>query len=377
MSAEPPDPSPTSGNGASAWLTGRRTLLSAAVTAAVVGIGYGLILLRLQSRERPSDRHVLTPSEVRRLPGGTLPVVLARDNGAAARGFNYQLLKLVMEQSGEPHVLGLSASTHPQDEVVEALASGSVGGSRNPGAITVAMLGAGITLRERLRPIPIPVSGGLLGLRVGWIHRDRIPITGGIRTPEQLRNLVLLQGVGWWDVRVLDHSGMRTYTTRPRELLRLVQYNRVDLYPRGITELEREHPEVMRYASNAEVDPNIMIAYPFAGFFHVSPQNNRLATAIDRGFRRAIANGSYQKLLEQHLFTPWLKRQLDLRRRRLIFLPNPEAEQVFGDVDPEHWIVPWDRLENGSIRMGHQLCSLPRWRLFCESGRRAQRPLGS
>ncbi|MCH9714970.1 MAG: hypothetical protein K0U63_10575, partial [Cyanobacteria bacterium] len=236
IDAEPPVQTATTG-----WLRGRRTLLSAITTAAVVMGGYGLIALRLQGRERISERDVLRATQVRQLPAGTLPVVLARDGGAAANGFNYRLLRLVMQQSGVPHAIGLAASIHPQDEVVEALASGSIGGNRNPEAITVAMFGAGKTLSRRLHPVPIPVSGGLLGLRVGWMHRDRVPQTASIRTPQQLREVVLLQGVGWRDVNVLDHSGMRTYTTRPRELMRLVHYNRVDLDPRGLTELEREY----------------------------------------------------------------------------------------------------------------------------------------
>ena len=355
----------------SRWLQGRRTLLSAGITLLTVIIGYGLIALRLQSRESISEHHVLRATEVRSLPADTLAVVLARDDGAAVSGFNYRLLRLVMQQSGVPHAIGLTPSVQPQDEVVEALASGSVGGSRNPEAITVAMLGAGATLKRRLQPVPIPVSGGLLGLRVGWIHRDRAGLTASIRTPQQLQELVLLQGVGWKDVKVLDHAGMRTYTTRPRELLRLVHYNRVDLYPRGLTELEREHPEVLRDAPNVVVDPHLIIVYPFAGFFHVSRNNPQLANAIETGFRRAIANGSYQRLLEQHLFTPWLKRQLDLPQRRLIYLPNPEAAQLLQDVDPEHWILPWDQLARGTLSTGYQLCNLPRWRLFCDSGRRS------
>jgi hypothetical protein len=364
ISAQAPVQTATTG-----WLRGRRTLLSAITTAAVVMVGYGLIALRLQGREKISERDVLRATQVRQLPAGTLPVVLARDGGAAANGFNYRLLRLVMQQSGVPHAIGLAASIHPQDEVVEALASGSIGGNRNPEAITVAMLGAGDTLSRRLHPVPIPVSGGLLGLRVGWMHRDRVPLTASIRTPQQLRELVLLQGVGWRDVDVLDHSGMRTYTTRPRELMRLVHYNRVDLYPRGLTELEREYPEVLRDANNVVVDPHLMIVYPFAGFFHVSRNNPKLAQAIDTGFRRAIANGTYQQLLEQHLFTPWLKRQLDLPKRRLIYLPNPEAAQLFNDVDPAHWILPWDQLERGTLSTGYQLCRLPRWRMLCDSVR--------
>lgn len=354
------------------WLLEQRTLMSTLFTVLVVSIGVGVISLRLQSRETVGERHVLRETEVRNLPSGTLPVVLARDDGFAVGGFNFQLLKLIMQESGVPHAIGLTSTVLPQDEVVEALASGSIGGSRNPEAITVAMLGAGSNYSRRLRPVPIPVSGGLLGMRVGWVHRDRARMTSSIRTLQELRELILLQGVGWKDVNVLDYSGMRTYTTRPRELMRLVQYNRVDLYPRGITELEREYPEVLRDAPNLVVDPHLMIIYPFAGFFHVSHNNPILAKAIDTGFRRAFEKGSYQQLLERHLFTPWLKRQLNLPQRHLIYLPNPEASELFREVDPEHWILPWEQLESGTLSTGYQLCSLPRWRALCDSGRRRQ-----
>lgn len=370
------EPSPSPGERTAAWLEGWRSLLAAITTAAVVITGYGVIVMRLQSRERISERHLLRATEVRQLSANTLAVVLARDHGAAASGFNYRLLQLVMQNSGVPYAIGLTASVHPQDEIVEALASGSIGGSRNPEAITVAMLGFGTALSRRLHPVPIPVSGGLLGMRAGWIHRDQVPLTALIRTPQQLQELVLLQGVGWKDVTILDHAGMRTYTSRPHELMRLVHNNRVDLYPRGVTELEREYPQTLRDSDNVVVDPHLIIIYPFAGFFHVSRNNPRLAEAIDTGFRRAIANGSYQRLLHQHLFTPWLKKELDLSKRQIIYLDNPEAKELFKDVDPSHWILPWDQLKQGTLRTGRQLCALPRWRMLCESnGRSTHRSL--
>lgn len=347
------------------WASGRRTVITALITTVVVAFGMGLIHLRLQARQRISDRLILTAAEVRNLPTGTLPVVMARDGGVAENSFNFQLLRLVMERSGRPYSLGLSANTIPQDEKVEALASETIGAPLNPEAITVSVFGAGSDFNQRLRAVPIPVSGGLLGLRVGWMHHSRTRLSGAVATTSDLRKLVLLQGTGWSDVKVFDAAGLRTFTTRPSELLRLVHFNRVDLYPRGITELERELPVVRREAGDAVVDPHLLIAYHFAGFFYVSRNNPALAAAIQTGFRRAMADGSYQRLLDAHLFTPWLRRELNLAKRRVIFLPNPEAAEVLQEVKPEHWIVPWQELASGRIADGGSLCRLPQLRRLC------------
>jgi len=66
------------------------------------------------------------------------------------------------------------------------------------------------------------------------------------------------------------------------------------------------------------LDPHPLIVYPFAGFFYVATENTELAAAIQPGFERVIADGSYQRLVEEAITTPWLRRQLRLRSRRTL-----------------------------------------------------------
>ena len=87
---------------------------------------------------------------------------------------------------------------------------------------------------------------------------------------------------------------LRTHTARPKELFRLVDNRRVQLFPRGIAELEDEAPVVRDSTSRTLLDPSLLIAYPFAGFFYVDPDNQRLAQAIRSGFERAMEDGSCQ-----------------------------------------------------------------------------------
>ena len=104
------------------------------------------------------------------------------------------------------------------------------------------------------------------------------------------------------------------------------------------------------------LDPHLLVVYPFAGFCYVAPVSTELADPIQTGFERVIADGSYQRLVEEAIMTPWLRRQLKLRSRRILALQNPEAADVLADVNPAHWNVHWDNLLDGRITSGNELC---------------------
>jgi hypothetical protein len=193
-----------------------------------------------------------------------------------------------------------------------------------------------------------------------------LPALATIQNTTDLQDLVLLQGLGWSDVEIFDAAGLRTYTARPEELFRLVDNRRVQLFPRGIAELEDEAPVVRASTSQTVLDPSLLIAYPFAGFFYVDPDNQRLAQAIRSGFERAIEDGSYQELIDQTVFTPWLKKHLNLANRKVVVLNNPNAAEVLSAVQPGHWIVPWHQLLQGEINHGEQLCTVQQLKALCD-----------
>jgi len=55
-----------------------------------------------------------------------------------------------------------------------------------------------------------------------------------------LRDIVLLQGLGWSDADIFDASVMLMFTAGSDDLLRLVDNRRVQLFPRKIAEHERD-----------------------------------------------------------------------------------------------------------------------------------------
>ena len=347
-----------------AW--GGGALVTSFLTLFLLVLGALAIQPRLSERRQVlHDRFVLTADEVAALPQGTLSVVLDRRPGQDQHDFRYRLLKLVLERSGKPFVLGFSAAVQPQDEAIAALAEGQTAVRRNPLRLSVGVYGAGPDLNRRLRAVPIPVMGGMFGLRAGWTNQASLAELETIRNLQDLQRIVLVQGLGWSDVEIFDRAGLRTYTARSEKLLRLVNDNRVQLFPRAVTELEAEDSVIRSTYPQMLLDPHLLIVYPFAGFFYVAPENTVLADAIESGFERVIADGSYQRLVEQSIMTPWLRRQLKLRSRSILVLQNPEAAEVLADVNPEHWIVPWNDLLRGRITNGNDLCSSSGLKALC------------
>ena len=106
-----------------------------------------------------------------------------------------------------------------------------------------------------------------------------------------------------------------------------------------------------------------MIAYPNAFVFVLNKHNRRLLKALELGFERAMADGSLQRLLQQRFFTPWLKRHLRLRERRMVVLSTPATEAVRAKIPSSAWLVPWNRIPranaNGAAISAAILCKKP------------------
>ena len=90
---------------------------------------------------------------------------------------------------------------------------------------------------------------------------------------------------------VAPGAGLRTYPAWSGKLLRLVNYNRVQLFLRDVAELEAEDSVVTSLYPQMLLDPHLLIVYPFAGFFYVAPENTELVAAIQTGFVWVIADG--------------------------------------------------------------------------------------
>ena len=79
---------------------------------------------------------------------------------------------------------------HGQTLAAAALAEGQKAGRRNLLRLSVGVYGAGPELNRRLRAVPIPVTGGILGLRAGWTNQASLAELQTIRSLQDLQRIV-------------------------------------------------------------------------------------------------------------------------------------------------------------------------------------------
>ncbi|KMJ54941.1 hypothetical protein ACG97_01370 [Vogesella sp. EB] len=180
-----------------------------------------------------------------------------------------------------------------------------------------------MSTRERealLLPVRFPVDKGLLGWRIAIVRQDKAAQFANVQTVQDLRYFTAGQEHDWPDTRILRESGLPVMTASQYDsLFRMLVVKRFDYFPRGVAEAWAEvdaRPEL-----GLTVDRFIVLRYPAAEYFFVTPRKPYLAEHIWQGLLRAQADGSFDRLFHAH-FDPLLQRAR-LSQRRVIELDNP------------------------------------------------------
>lgn len=177
--------------------------------------------------------------------------------------------------------------------------------------------------RERfLTPIPIPVDGGLLGLRVCIVLPDKLPLFDGIHTLDDLKDagIRIGQGIHWPDTPVLESSGIQVVTHSRYEILfGMLRNERFECFARGVSEVLYDLE--IEQDPNLLVEPDLLIAYPMPSFLFVGPQDQETAQRLQLGMERAINDGNFAGFLKD--FYGRAIKVLNLDRRNIIVLDNP------------------------------------------------------
>lgn len=195
-----------------------------------------------------------------------------------------------------------------------------------------------MTDRERekkLLPIRIPLFKGLIGWRLVLLPTGKADLLKSVYTVRDLYDKVAGQGHDWPDTYILRTAGLPVETSIGYEaLFGMLRHGRFDYFPRSILEVE---DEIRLYGGNDQLylDPYLVIRYPTAFYFFVSPHQPELAVLLQRGLELAVADGSFEQLFQRH-FGNTLKR-LHLNRRRIIDLPNPLLPAATPLSRPELW----------------------------------------
>lgn len=192
--------------------------------------------------------------------------------------------------------------------------------------VDIANVASNTRREKELTAIPLPIDGGLLGLRVCVVTREDLPAFEGIESIEDLsdRGIRIGQGTHWPDTSILQVNGIEVVTHSRYEILfRMLDNNRFECFARGVSEVLYD----LRLADSPDyiIEPDLLIAYAMPSYFFVGNNNQNIAHRLQLGMERAIKDGSFADYLDR--FYGRVIEDLNLGSRRILVLDNPYLSQ--------------------------------------------------
>ncbi|MCD5328680.1 transporter substrate-binding domain-containing protein [Chromobacterium piscinae] len=198
----------------------------------------------------------------------------------------------------------------------------------------------GMTSRERERKlltVRIPLDKGLIGWRVPLINADRPQLLKSVKTLPQLAAFRAGQGQDWPDTQILQHAGLPVLTSPDYpNLFSMLRQHRYDYFPRSVIEVRQELDSPN--SKGLMLDPYLLLHYPTAFYFFVSPQRPELARMLQQGLEKGVRDGSFEQLFKA--FNGDHLRELKLSGRAIIELPNPLLPEATPLARRELWFHP-------------------------------------
>nr|WP_256353515.1 transporter substrate-binding domain-containing protein [Aeromonas sp. sif2416] len=247
--------------------------------------------------------------------------------------YQLKLLELALNHAGQPFKLERVELNLNQYSLQQELRKGKT--------INVFWMGTSSTLESALIPIPIPLFRGLEGLRIAFIHRDAQEKFNQVGSLADLKVMKAAQGVGWADNKILELAGIPTYAGRYSNLFRLINDgDKLDFFPRGLVEVYAESHELLAQYPNLAIEQHLLLRYPFAEFFFVSPESPKLAKAIQTGLERAYADGSFMQFFRENPKVREALTSANLDQRLTIPLVNPDMTPLLRSIPAQYWEYP-------------------------------------
>lgn len=254
---------------------------------------------------------------------------LSEDYGQHHNAYQLELLALALDKAGQDH--RLQAVAFPEFREVRSELSLA------KGLYDVHWLHTSEQREARLRPVRIPLYKGLIGWRLLLINGEDRERFARELDLAQLRELRTVQGHDWPDATILQNAGFNVTRSASWEgMFRMLSVGRVDYFPRSIVEVWRELDSVDDMG--LVLEEQVVLVYPSAYYFFVARENEALASAIELGLNRALADGSFDRLFGQ--YHGELIKRAELSRRTRLHIDNPLLPRETPLDRPELWFRP-------------------------------------
>lgn len=193
------------------------------------------------------------------------------------------------------------------------------------GAIDVLASATDKELERKYHAIRYPLFKGLMGYRLILVRSKDRDILANAKEISDLIKFTVGQGSQWQETKIFSDSGFVVNTSRHYDrLFEMLDKKRFDIFPRSVLEVWNE--EQIFSQLDIVIDPHVVLHYPMALFYFVRKNDATLSQVLEKGFKVAIENGSFNALFKKH-HNGFIKRA-NLDNRTLIEIPNPFSPPV-------------------------------------------------
>ncbi|MEJ6008089.1 hypothetical protein WG899_21265 [Paucibacter sp. AS339] len=243
--------------------------------------------------------------------------------------FPLQLLKLALEASGAKIELQASRDVMVQSRSLKEL-------ERNQDELHIAWSMTSVQREQSLLPIRIPIFKGLYGWRLLLIRQGQQAAWRGVRSLADLSSFSLIQGHDWPDTEILRANGLQVGTAPTfASLFSMLKAGRAQGFPRSVLEIAWEQASQSQHFA---IEQDLVLHYPTAVYFFVRPSDHRLASLVELGLNRLLAQGVFDRLFTK-AHEPAI-RAAALRKRHVIELHNPLLPEQTPLQRQELWRLP-------------------------------------
>jgi hypothetical protein len=272
-------------------------------------------------------RHLITCFAVTVLALG--PVIVSAQADVEARHYTlwyrnydnpatYALVKLALQKTPEYGEFAI----HRSQELTQGRALRELATNSRSIPLDIANVATTVERETALNTVPVPVDGGLLGLRVCLVLPENVDRFSEIDNIRDLRasDIRIGQGAHWPDSSILKANGVPVIThTRYEILFRMLRNDRFDCFARGVSEVL--YDQRVQNAEDLVIEPHLLLAYPMPSYLFTSPEDHATAQRLQLGLERAIEDGSFGNYLKTWYSRPVA--ELQLNKRAIIRLSNP------------------------------------------------------
>lgn len=269
------------------------------------------------------------------LPPSSLPLtVRVPVQDTAIRGnhaYFLGLLQAALERGGQgPVTVQAVPVIGSQERLLRYLEAGE--------HIDVYWVGTSPDRERRLAPVRIPLTGGLLGIRLPVILPQRQAEFSRIRTLEDLRQYTACQGAQWPDSDILEANGLPVLRINQFQVMyEMLRAGRCDYFPRSVIEV---YAEVAAQPHNRFViDETLVLAYRYPLYFFTSRANTTLTQRLDAGLTAMAHDGSLMALITAHPTTASAFPLSRFQGARVLSLKNPLLPEETPLADSRLWVA--------------------------------------